>query len=1055
MPDIIHQPPRRGGSLHTGTPTVTVTDNRALAVRTLQFARASADIPPDLLMTRTTFSDRGQPLTQADPRLGAAGRHNFTVATGLGGQQLQQTGADNGRAWAFPDCLGRPLWQRDGRGRLTRLTHDALGRPVTTSSQESDDAPAVVRSRLYYGDTLPAALQMSPERLRTANLCGRPVMSWDSAGMSGTAAVSLTGQPQHVTRRLLAQDDAEADWTGDDTRADTWQQWDAMLDTAQHVTRTTLDAAGRPLALTDAAGHVRTTAYDVAGQVCRQTLTLQGSETPQVLLQGQTYSAAGQPLSLTQGNGVVTTWRYEPQTQRLSGVRVERPQGHPQGAKVLQDQTYTRDPVGNVLAVNDMAQPTAWFRNQQTDGTRTFTYDSLYRLVTATGREAATLGQQGTALPALITPLPADSTAYVNYIRRYDYDSGGNLTRVRHCAAGKSWTSDILVSPTANRGLNAHLFPALSPDTPQAVDALFDEHGNQRQLQPGQALAWDRYNRLQQVTTATGKGGNGAASGREYYGYAGAERVLKVSEQRTGQGMSRQRVHYLPGLERRDTWQAGGGTPAEQLEVISADDVQVLHWTAGLPAGLDNDRARYRYGDGVNSVMLELDGDGRVISREEYYPYGGTAVWTARSQTEAGYKTLRYSGKERDATGLYYYGYRYYQPWACRWLSADPAGTVDGLNLYRMVRDNPTLYYDGDGEASRNRSRDIFRLATLGLRKKGEGMGHSLHRGLKVTRAIMVGLAIAGIAVAIAKFAGAAIVALVVVAAVSFAVGAVIGWSLSKITTAVSGLVARWLRGRSIKIQAAAGAALGAASAHVHGARLVGTATAGAVSALSGAAGGIIGNPDRGMGGAHAAGVAVGTVDTIAGGDISNAMEISAATFGAIGGFITGHQGSAEVGEHAAYGSYFGGMTGRAVDNAGSWLFNTLGGEAASGLGAAIASHYLGNNVISRFIGRWGGDGVFSFCRRHLSTGGPNEWTGSMVGAMAGGVGTALQIAAPDAHFRHRMSQLAGVVNWLGGSAMDIFGRFVLRRAARNVAIDAATSVAHSVVHGSMGVSFA
>ncbi|WP_238697708.1 RHS repeat-associated core domain-containing protein, partial [Pantoea agglomerans] len=77
--------------------------------------------------------------------------------------------------------------------------------------------------------------------------------------------------------------------------------------------------------------------------------------------------------------------------------------------------------------------------------------------------------------------------------------------------------------------------------------------------------------------------------------------------------------------------------------------------------------------------------------------YGGTAVWTARSAVEADYKTVRYSGKERDATGLYYYGYRYYQPWAGRWLSSDPAGTVDGLNLYRMVRNNPVTLIDSNG----------------------------------------------------------------------------------------------------------------------------------------------------------------------------------------------------------------------------------------------------------------------------------------------------------------------------------------------------------------------
>uniref|UniRef100_UPI00289EDD41 RHS repeat-associated core domain-containing protein n=1 Tax=Pseudescherichia sp. TaxID=2055881 RepID=UPI00289EDD41 len=80
-----------------------------------------------------------------------------------------------------------------------------------------------------------------------------------------------------------------------------------------------------------------------------------------------------------------------------------------------------------------------------------------------------------------------------------------------------------------------------------------------------------------------------------------------------------------------------------------------------------------------------------------YYPFGGTAVWTARNEVEADYKTVRYSGKERDCTGLYYYGHRYYAPWLCRWVSADPAGEVDGLNLFRMIRNNPVTSYDITG----------------------------------------------------------------------------------------------------------------------------------------------------------------------------------------------------------------------------------------------------------------------------------------------------------------------------------------------------------------------
>ncbi|HFK5814512.1 TPA: RHS repeat-associated core domain-containing protein, partial [Enterobacter ludwigii] len=157
---------------------------------------------------------------------------------------------------------------------------------------------------------------------------------------------------------------------------------------------------------------------------------------------------------------------------------------------------------------------------------------------------------------------------------------------------------------------------------------------------------------------------------------------------------------YLPGLELRSTHR--GDAETERLQVMTAGEagraqVRVLHWTSGRPDGISNDQVRYSHDNLTGSSGLEVDGDGRVISMEEYYPYGGTAVWTARSAAEADYRTVRHSGKERDATGLYYYGYRYCQPWSGRWLSADPAGTVDGLNLFRMCRNNPVTLKDSDG----------------------------------------------------------------------------------------------------------------------------------------------------------------------------------------------------------------------------------------------------------------------------------------------------------------------------------------------------------------------
>ncbi len=66
-------------------------------------------------------------------------------------------------------------------------------------------------------------------------------------------------------------------------------------------------------------------------------------------------------------------------------------------------------------------------------------------------------------------------------------------------------------------------------------------------------------------------------------------------------------------------------------------------------------------------------------------------------------RRYRYTGKERDEeTGLYYHGARYYAAWLGRWTAADPAGLVDGPNLYEYVTGDPILLMDPDGMQLKN-----------------------------------------------------------------------------------------------------------------------------------------------------------------------------------------------------------------------------------------------------------------------------------------------------------------------------------------------------------------
>src|SRR4029450_9985406 len=100
----------------------------------------------------------------------------------------------------------------------------------------------------------------------------------------------------------------------------------------------------------------------------------------------------------------------------------------------------------------------------------------------------------------------------------------------------------------------------------------------------------------------------------------------------------------------------------------------------------------------LGSASLELDHDGRIISYEEYYPYGSTSYQAGRSAAEVSLKRYRYTGMERDEeTGFLYHGARYYAPWLGRWTTCDPSGLAAGLNRYLFVCANPERYSDSNG----------------------------------------------------------------------------------------------------------------------------------------------------------------------------------------------------------------------------------------------------------------------------------------------------------------------------------------------------------------------
>jgi insecticidal toxin complex protein TccC len=430
---------------------------------------------------------------------------------------------------------------------------------------------------------------------------------------------------------------------------------------------------GAVLEQTDAGGHRQKSCYGLAGHLRQvQLLIKDKSQWRPVLLDAQ-YNAADQIIEQQAGNLVVSRWTYDPADGRLHTQSSRKDTG-----AVLQDLEYFYDPVGNITRIEDHAFQPVCFANQLVDGHRDFSYDSLYRLVSSRGYDDGPLSD----IPDL--PKPTDPNNRLNYTQTYTYDTGGNLEKLVHVRAGANRTVQMRIDSVSNRGVR------WKPDDPEPdFDTLFDRHGNQQNLQPGQAMQWNARGELQRVTLIARDGTDDDA---EHYRYSQGVRVFKRHETYTDSAVHFHQVRYLPGLEIRTK------DNCEELHVISVGGARCLHWAKKPPEDIEDNQLRYSLGDHLGSCTIELDQRARIISHEGYYPFGATAWMAADPVVEVSYRFIRYSGKEMDISGLYCYGARYYAPWLQRWISADPAGEVDGLNLYAFVGNDPIGHVDVNGE---------------------------------------------------------------------------------------------------------------------------------------------------------------------------------------------------------------------------------------------------------------------------------------------------------------------------------------------------------------------
>jgi RHS repeat-associated protein len=676
------------------------------------------------------FDSKGRRLLEYFVRiLGPDDRAAYICGYDLSGNPLFRNGMDEGWRRSLLNVAGNPIRTMDARGSTFWTIHDLLQRP-THFHVKRDDGSESLLERYLYGEAM-------PER----NLRGRLARQCDGAGVLINERYDFKGNLTNSARHLGRAHTEAIDWspledvTGERAFDSAAAQF--VESNQRYVTNTSFDALDRPVQTVaphreSARASAQRLGYDEGGQLTtvdvwvRRGASDDGPLDPTAAdihaVRSIDYNARGQRLGVVAGNGVVSRYEYDPETFRVRRIRAVRPRAQSR-KRVLQDLSYTYDPVGNITSIDDHAdfQNVVYFRNQRVDPSSAYTYDALYRLTRATGREHLSAGRPDARTARQVTDddarrmrvtHPSDGQAMARFDESYRYDGAGNILEVHHGSGGGTWRrsyaygerSQIMPAEIGNR-LSRTSQPGDERDGPWTGVYEYDTHGNMLCLPHLPHVEWDNRDRLHATTRQWVDEGTPRTT---YYVYdASGERKRKVTDRSAapGENPARQceRV-YFGGLE---LYREYGGRERLTLEretihvMVGADRIALVEMrTAGRDRGPEL-LVRYQYANHLGTAVLELDDEAQIISYEEYFPYGSTSYQAVRSRLETP-KRYRYSGKERDEeNGFYYHGKRYYAPWLGRWTAPDPVGTNDGLNLYQYVSGNPVRLIDPQGTGAR------------------------------------------------------------------------------------------------------------------------------------------------------------------------------------------------------------------------------------------------------------------------------------------------------------------------------------------------------------------
>jgi len=246
----------------------------------------------------------------------------------------------------------------------------------------------------------------------------------------------------------------------------------------------------------------------------------------------------------------------------------------------------------------------------------------------------------------------------------YSYDTAGNRTHRTPTGGGYSEYGYIQYTyDDENQLIHAETDSSVTP-----------EHNRWRT-----EWMYDGLRRLRIRTEYHWLYGGWYQSGQTRYVYDG-RRV--VQERNSGNAPT---VNYVRGLDLSGSMEGAGGIGGLLARSTGYQGASGT-WTS---------HAYYHADGGGNVTFLSPSTYTGTLTRYVYDAYGRAVSATGPLATANVY---RFSSKELHApSGLFHYGYRFYDPMTQRWMNRDPLGEAGGFNLYGFASQSPISHVDPHG----------------------------------------------------------------------------------------------------------------------------------------------------------------------------------------------------------------------------------------------------------------------------------------------------------------------------------------------------------------------